>query len=773
MSKNLVIVESPAKAKTIGKFLGDDFEVLSSFGHIRDLPPSKMSIDIEHGFEPTYEISKEKTKVVSELRKAAQGKTVWLATDEDREGEAIAWHLAIALKVDEKTTKRIAFHEITKPAILAAIEHPRTIDQHLVDAQQARRVLDRLVGYELSPVLWRKVRTGLSAGRVQSVSVRLIVDREREIEAFQISSHFKITAEFLLDKGKILKAELPKKFQTEKEARDFLERIKNAEFVIEDIEKKSGVKSPSAPFTTSTLQQEASRKLSYSVSRTMVLAQKLYEAGKITYMRTDSLNLSDLAVSQAAREIETAFGKEFVKTRQFRTKTLGAQEAHEAIRPTDFALQDFKGNRDEARLYDLIWKRAIASQMAEAQLEKTVVTISVSTVPEKFIAEGEVLKFEGFLKVYLEDSDDEKEEEDSKIIPPLHKGQALKFNLAQARQSFQRPPSRYTEASLVKKMEEMGIGRPSTYAPTISTILDRGYIEKKDTEGMERHYTVLLLQNANVSKETRSEITGAERSKLFPTEIGEIVNDFLVKHFSHVVDYHFTATVEEEFDQIADGKIKWNKMISEFYDPFHKTVQESASVSREEALQVRELGIDPKTNKPVYAKLGKYGPMVQLGDSEDESEKPKFAPLMKDQKLDSLTLDEALQLLQLPRYLGTSPSGDEVSVQIGRFGPYIKCGKFFVSIPQDQLFSLSLTEAFERIEEKKKKDAEKTIHDFGDIGIKVLNGRFGPYITDGKKNAKIPKDTEPKSLTLEECQKLLEAAPARTGKRRFFARKKM
>ncbi len=770
MTKNVVIVESPAKAKTIEKFLGKDFTVTSSFGHIRDLPRKQMAIDIENGFAPTYEISEEKQKTVSELKKLTK-KTdiVWLATDEDREGEAIAWHLAVALNLDKKKTKRIAFHEITKPAVLKAIENPRTINQPLVDAQQARRVLDRLVGYELSPVLWKKVRTGLSAGRVQSVAVRLIVEREREIDQFNAQSSFKVTAEFDLGKGKVLQATLKDKFPTEKDAHAWLKKVIGAEFKVADLQTKPAKKSPAPPFTTSTLQQEASRKLGFSVKQTMVVAQKLYESGKITYMRTDSVNLSETAISQASKAITDHYGSEFLQTRRYKTKTTGAQEAHEAIRPTDFSNHTVKGDNGQTKLYELIWKRAIASQMADAALEKTVATISISTVPETLEAHGEVIKFEGFLKVYLEGKDDQDDEENGKILPPLKIGQELKLDYVMAREVFTRPPARYTEASLVKKMEEMGIGRPSTYAPTISTIQDRGYIEKTDKEGVERKYLTLILKKDKISTEENSEITGVERNKLFPTDTGSVVNDFLVKYFSDIVDYHFTAKVEAEFDEIAHGKKVWNTMIADFYTPFHKTVEKSETVTRAEASHARELGIDPKTQKPIFAKIGRYGAMLQLGSTESE-EKPRFAPMPEGKKLDTVTLEEALPLFDLPRVLGKDSEGGEVIAQIGRFGPYVKAEGVFASINHDQLFSIKLKEALELIKDKKEQAAKKIIHDFTKEGIQVLNGRYGPYITDGKKNAKIPKDTAPEKLTVAECQKILEEAPSK-AKRQFTKKK--
>ncbi len=770
MAKNLVIVESPAKAKTIEKFLGTDFTVRSSFGHIRDLPKKGMSIDIDGGtFEPTYEISADKKKTVTELKKLSKDATVWLAADEDREGEAIAWHLSVALKLDPKHTRRIVFHEITKPAILHAVANPRDLDKNLVDAQQARRVLDRLVGYELSPVLWKKVRTGLSAGRVQSVAVHLIVEREREIEAFDSTSSFKITAEFLLTGGAVLKAELPEKFKTAEEAKKFLESCKGAKFTVADLEKTPGKKSPSAPFTTSTLQQEASRKLGFSVKQTMTVAQKLYEAGKITYMRTDSLNLSDLALGQAAQEIEHRYGKEFVQIRKYKTKSAGAQEAHEAIRPTDISNDSVSGESGAQRLYELIWKRTIASQMAEAKIEKTTATIDISTNKSQLVAKGEVVKFEGFLKVYFESTDEENGDDplSKKMLPPLKVGQDLKLDVMQAGEIFSRPPARYTEASLVKKMEEMGIGRPSTYAPTISTIQDRGYVEKGDLEGKARDLRIFFLKNDAITDEKKTEITGADKSKLLPTDIGNIVTDFLTKNFPKIVDYNFTAQVEEEFDSVASGKQKWNKMISEFYSPFRVTVDEAADVSRAEAQQVRELGIDPESGKPVLVRVGRYGPMFQIGSKDDE-EKPRFASLPAGKKMDDVTLKDALELFKLPRIIGKTKGGEDIAANFGRFGPYIKFGSTFVSIAPDDPFTITLSRALELIEGKKKAEAEKFIQTFDGSSIQVINGRYGPYITDGKKNAKIPKDKDPKKLTLKECEELVKEAPA---KKKRFVRK--
>ncbi len=771
MSKHLVIVESPAKATTIGRFLGPDYIVEASFGHVRDLPKSGMGVDIEHGFTPDYEISPDKKKRVAELKKLAkQTGDVYLASDEDREGEAIAWHLCGALGLDPKTTKRIVFHEITETAIKKALEHPRTVDQHVVDAQQARRVLDRLVGYELSPVLWRKIQTGLSAGRVQSVAVRLIVEREREIENFAGGASFKVTAEFQLDKDAVLKAELPNRFKTAKEAQGFLNDCIKANFSVASVEKKPAKRTPAAPFTTSTLQQEASRKLGFSVRQTMVVAQKLYEAGHITYMRTDSVHLSDLALDAAAATIKKEFGAKYLARRQFTTKTAGAQEAHEAIRPTNFDQSTVGGDRGETRLYELIWKRTVASQMADSQLERTTALVAISTRPEQLQAKGEVVIFDGFLKLYLAHESDEEPEEEG-ILPPLTVGKNLPLGIMQATQVYDRPKPRYTEAALVKKLEEEGIGRPSTYAPTISTIQDRGYVEKGDLEGKERPVQQFSLEKGAVTENNYSENYGADRGKLFPTSVGMLVNDFLVAHFGDVVDYHFTARVEDEFDKIEAGKETWNRMIAEFYGPFHKTVEAAADISRQEASGARTVGTDPASGKPVIARLGRFGPMLQLGEATDKDkdgneEKPRFAPMPAGKRLDDVTLEEALELFKLPRVLGQTKDGEDIKANFGRFGPYIQWGKTYASIKPDDPFTVTFERALELIDAKIAADKEKNIAEFeGDI--KVLNGRFGPYVTDGKKNAKIPKDTDPKSLTLADCQKLLAAAPVRSKRRRI------
>lgn len=768
MAKNLVIVESPAKAKTIEGYLGKDFEVASSMGHVRDLPKGGDAIDIENGYEPTYEVSPDKKEVIDKLKKlSAKAEMVYLASDEDREGEAISWHLKEVLDLTDTKTRRIVFTEITKKAILNALESPRGIDVDLVNAQQARRVLDRLVGYELSPILWKKIKTGLSAGRVQSVAVRMVVEREREIAEFRAKSSYKVNAIFDLGKGKQLMAELPERFSTEKEALDFLESCKGAKFTIDDIQTKPAKRSPAPPFTTSTLQQEAARKLGFSVSQTMVVAQKLYEAGKISYMRTDSVNLSDEARSGASQQIQSAYGKEFVQLRQYKTKSSGAQEAHEAIRPTDFSVMDPKMDRNGLRLYELIWKRAIASQMADAELEKTTAVIGISTNDRTLTATGEVIKFEGFLKVYMESGDEDDEEEDSKMLPPLSIGQELSLDELIGKEVFTRHPPRYTEASLVKKLEEMGIGRPSTYAPTISTIQKRGYVVKESREGVERNYNLFILKDDEVIKNQETEITGAEKNKLFPTNTAMIVNDFLVEHFPDVTDYSFTSEIEQEFDEIANGKLDWKKMIDNFYKPFSKKVKTTEKVERSSVGRSRELGVDPKTGKNVYAKLGKFGAYVQIGENPDDngSERPKFASLRPGQFIESISLEDALELFKLPREVGMFEE-KPVVINIGRFGPYVLHDKKFVSIPKtDDPYTIELDRAIELVEAKRVADANKTIKQFDENpDIKILNGRFGPYIKAGKKNVKIPKDKVPADLTLEECLALAEAAPEKKGR---------
>ncbi|MEP2669293.1 MAG: type I DNA topoisomerase [Cyclobacteriaceae bacterium] len=777
MSKNLVIVESPAKAKTIEGYLGKDFKVTSSMGHVRDLTKGNKAIDIENGYTPTYDISPDKKDVIKQLKKLAkEAEMIYLASDDDREGEAISWHLKEVLNLNDKNTRRIVFTEITKNAIDNAMKSPRGIDIDLVNAQQARRVLDRLVGFELSPILWKKIGTGLSAGRVQSVAVRLVVERERDIEKFETKSTFKVSAVFDLGKGKQLVADLAEKLPSEEEALEFVTSCKGAKFTINDLQKKPAKKTPAPPFTTSTLQQEAGRKLSFSVIQTMVVAQKLYEAGKISYMRTDSLNLSDDAIKSATAQIGSAFGKEFIKTRKFKTKSSGAQEAHEAIRPTDFSVTDPKMDRNAKRLYELIWKRAIASQMADAELERTTATIGISTNPRTLVAKGEVVKFEGFLKVYMEskdDDEDEADEESGSMLPPLKIGQDLKLDEMKATETFSRHPPRFTEASLVKKLEELGIGRPSTYAPTITTVQKRGYVVKEAREGTERNYQVITLNKDKVETKTAQEITGAEKNKLFPTNTAMIVNDFLVEHFPDITNYSFTAEIEEDFDEIASGKLKWQKMIDQFYKPFHNTVEETEKVERSSvANKSRELGVDPKTGLNVYAKLGKYGAYVQLGENPEDGKekKPKFASLRQGQFIENLTLEDATVLLKLPRQMGEFEELPVV-VNIGRFGPYVLHNKKFVSIPKDEdPYTITYERAVELIKEKRIADANKIIKLFDENpDIQILNGRWGPYIKAGKKNVKIPKDREPADLTLEECVELAEKAPEKKGR---FARKK-
>ncbi len=724
MAKNLVIVESPAKAKTIEKFLGKDFKVESSFGHIADLPSKELGVNVDGDFKPKYEVSKDKKEIVKKLKNLAKNaELIWLASDEDREGEAIAWHLAETLKLDKAKTRRIVFHEITKSAIKKAIENPRGIDYDLVDAQQARRVLDRIVGYELSPVLWRKVKGGLSAGRVQSVSVRLIVEKEREIQKFNPVASFRIDAEFSNEDGQTFKAKLPKQFSTKEEAYQFLEKNAAADFKVADLQKKPAKKSPAAPFTTSTLQQEASRKLYFSVSKTMTMAQRLYEAGLITYMRTDSVNLSDEARQGAETEINNAYGESYSKPRNYKGKSKGAQEAHEAIRPTDFSRHSVDIDRDQARLYDLIWKRAIASQMSDAQLERTNVKIDASTHSETFSANGEVIKFDGFLKVYLEGTDDEHAEQDG-MLPALKVNDTLLNSFISATERYTRPPARFTEASLVKKLEELGIGRPSTYAPTISTIQNRNYVEKGTVEGVERKYAQLKLQNGKVSDTELSEKVGSDKGKLVPTDIGMIVTDFLVNHFETILDYNFTAKVEEDFDEIAEGKEDWTKMMQSFYKDFHPVVEDVKENAERESGE-RILGTDPETGRQVSVRLGKFGPMVQVGTVDDE-EKPQFASLSPDQQLNTITYEEAMDLFQLPKNLGNYED-EEVVVNNGRFGPYVKFGKAYVSLPKgtDPL-SVELDDAIVLIKEKQKADAP--IYMYQDLPVQKGKGRFGPYI---------------------------------------------
>lgn len=769
MSKNLVIVESPAKAKTIEKFLGKDFTVTSCFGHIRDLQPDKLSVDVTKGFNPEYIIPEEKNKVVSELKKLSKNaEIIWLATDEDREGEAISWHLAEVLNLDKERTRRIVFHEITKPAILNAIENPRQIDQHLVDAQQARRILDRLVGFELSPVLWKKVKPSLSAGRVQSVSVRLIVEREREVNQFTSTFSYKVSAIFQLEQNpsKNLIAELPKRFNTFEEAESFLKKCVGASYKIKNLETKPAKKSPAAPFITSTLQQEASRKLGFSVSQTMTLAQKLYEAGHITYMRTDSVNLSDTALDGSRNEITRHFGAEFAQTRKYTTKSAGAQEAHEAIRPTYFENHSIDGDSGQKKLYELIWKRTVASQMADAQIERTIAHIGISTNSEELVATGEVLKFEGFLKVYLESEDDEQQEEDNKsMLPPLKIGEGLLLQEMSATQKFSRPPARYTEASLVKKLEELGIGRPSTYAPTISTIQRRGYVTKEDREGRTREFQQLVLSHDKIKHETKTENTGAEKSKLFPSDIGNVVTDFLLKHFEQIMDYNFTANVEKEFDEIAQGQMKWNKMLETFYNPFH-TLVDLTEKTAEKQKGERYLGDDPATGKKVYVKIARFGPCAQIGESKEGEEKPVFASLRPSQMIDSITLEEALDLFKLPRIVGQYEETD-IKVSIGRFGPYAQHQSKFYSLPKtDDPYSVDLPRVIEIIEAKRKAEIEKVIKTYPeDPELQVLNGRWGPYISAGKMYYKIPKGKKAENLSYEECKEIVETTEGKMSGR--------
>lgn len=764
MVENLVIVESPAKAKTIEKFLGKDFQVKSSFGHIRDLAKKNLGIDIEKDYEPQYIVPDDKKAIVKELKKLAKdAKIVWLASDEDREGEAIAWHLLKELDLDIKKTKRIVFHEITKEAIQGAIKTPRLIDENLVNAQQARRILDRLVGFELSPVLWKKVRPSLSAGRVQSVAVKLLVEREREIINFKSESFFKITGLFKTNKNEELKADLSERIKSPEKTLELLEKCKKAAYNITDVVKKPGKKSPSAPFTTSTLQQEASRKLGFSVGQTMSVAQKLYEAGKITYMRTDSVNLSTMAIGAAKNVILNEYGEKYLKTRNFKTKSKGAQEAHEAIRPTFIENQEVSGTDGEKRLYDLIWKRTVASQMSEAQLEKTTISINLSNDEHKFVAVGEVLKFDGFLKVYLESTDDENEEEVKGLLPAVNKGEDVEYNSIGAVERFTHHPARFTEASLVKKLEELGIGRPSTYAPTIYTIQNRGYVIKEDREGKDREYISYILSNNEIKEQKKKEITGAEKKKLFPTDIGMVVTDFLSEHFDEILNYNFTASVEEEFDEIANGKLIWSKMIDKFYKPFHKTVENTLETSSR-SVGERALGDDPTSGKPIIAKIGPYGAMVQIGSKDDE-EKPRFASLQRGQHLETITLEEALELFKLPRDLGQYED-KKVVVSIGRFGPYVRHDSKFVSLPKEENpYKIELDRAIELIEEKREKDRLKTIKIFEeDPEVQVLNGRWGPYISYNKNNYKISKEIEASKLTLEQCMDIIKAEE-KTGKK--------
>ncbi len=773
MSKNLVIVESPAKAKTIEKYLGSDFTVLSSVGHIRSIvkktKDSTPPIDVKNGYKTTYEVDPDKKKIITGLKKAvSSADTVWLATDEDREGEAIAWHLCEVLKLDTKTTKRIVFHEITKGAIEEAVKNPRTIDMDLVAAQQARQILDRLVGFELSPVVWRKVPGGKSAGRVQSPAVRLLVEREHEIDAFNGSFSFKVIAEFTHN-GDIIKAELPEKFDTESDAQAFLESLIGSTFTVSDVTTSPAVRNPGAPFTTSTLQQEANSRLGFSAKSTMSSAQKLYQEGKITYMRTDSVTLSGQAIAMSADYIKSTWGDQYSQVRAFKTKSASAQEAHEAIRPTDMRVERASSNEYEQKLYDLIRRRTLASQMAAAKLEKTVITIAIKTPSSNshlpiatFEAKGEVIIFDGFLKIYGGSK------KDAEILPAVASGDTLDLASANARQVFARPPARYSEGSLVKKLEDLGIGRPSTYATIINTVQVRGYAEKGEAEGTPRDIINLNLKNNSIERKIIQEKTGSDRGKLVPTAAGEVVSDFLSNHFEQIVDYGFTATVELGFDKIAAGALARNTMLDGFYIPFHKLIEGSGGIDRSSVAKAREIGVDPKTGKPVLARFGRFGPMLQLGGSEGDDDKPQFAPIPAGRKIETVTLEEALHAFKLPRIVGQTPEGTVIKANIGRFGPYIQIDKTFVSIKPLDPHTITLDEAIGLIATKKQADAEKNIADFGD-GIKVLKGRFGPYITDGVKNAKIPKDTEPASITHQQAIDLLKDAPA--AKKGRFVRK--
>lgn len=779
--KNLVIVESPAKAKTIEKYLGNDFHVLSSVGHIRAIAKKTKDgtppIDIQHGFKTTYEIDPEKKKVIAELKKAVKSvgaANVWLATDEDREGEAIAWHLCEVLKLDPKTTKRITFHEITKSAIEEAIKHPRTVDMKLVEAQQARQILDRIVGFELSPVVWQKVPGGKSAGRVQSPAVRLLVEREHEIDAFAGSSQFKVTAIFAAGKQE-LKAELKQRFDSEDAARAFLESLAGAAFTVTDISTSPSSRNPAAPFTTSTLQQEANSKLSMGSRATMASAQKLYQEGRITYMRTDSVNLSSQAIAASADYIKRLYGIEYSHVRKFKTKSAGAQEAHEAIRPTDITRESVSGSDYDQRLYDLIRRRTLASQMAPAKLENTTITISINDREEQnsssktndkliFEAKGQVVLFDGFLRVYGGGKDDT-------ILPTVKSGDQLQRHSVEARQVFARPPARYTEGTLVKKLEELGIGRPSTYATIMNTIQTRGYAEKGDSEGVPRDVILLQLIDNKVEREIIQEKTGSNKGKLVPTPAGELISGFLTDHFDRVVDYGFTADVEKDFDDIAGDRLARNTMLEKFYAPFHALIEQSGNIDRRTVGANREVGIDPKSGKPIIARFGRFGPMLQLGSSDDKADKPQFAPLPKGTKIETVTLEQALHAFELPRLVGQTEDGQDIKANVGRFGPYIQIGKLYVSLKDIDPREVTQEQARELYAAKLKAEAEKNIADFGD-GIKVLNGRFGPYVTDGSKNAKIPKDTDPKTITRDQAVELLANAPQKRSARRQIRRKK-
>lgn len=781
MSKNLVIVESPAKAKTIEGYLGKDFKVLSSIGHIRSIAKKTKDgtppIDVKNGFKTVYEIDSDKKKTIAELKKAAKAAdTVWLATDEDREGEAIAWHLCEVLKLDPAKTNRIVFHEITKSAIEEAVKNPRTVDMHLVEAQQARQILDRIVGFELSPVVWQKVPGGKSAGRVQSPAVRLLVEREQEIRAFDSQSTYKVTAVFS-EGNESINAELSEKFATEDEARTFLESLMDATFVVSNVSKTPGTRNPAAPFTTSTLQQTANSRLGFSSKSTMQAAQKLYQEGKITYMRTDSVNLSKQAIAAAASYVESTYGKNYVQVRNFKTKSASAQEAHEAIRPTDMAREVASSNDYDQKLYDLIRRRTLASQMAPASLEKTEITVDIvgtddTDIQLVFTAKGEVVTFDGFLKVYGRSGEDN-------LLPPLSSGDSLHLDSALARQTFSRPPARYTEGSLVKKLEELGIGRPSTYATIISTIQTRGYVERGESEGTPREIIELQLRGNNLKRDLVTEKTGSDRGKLVPTPAGELIASFLGNHFDEVVDYGFTANIENRLDQIAGNELPRNTLLEEFYEPFHARIEQSGTIDRSSVAQARTVGTDPKTGKLILARFGRFGPMLQLGDGEGD-EKPEFAPMPKGARVEDVTLEQALEAFKLPRLLGQTADGLDIRANVGRFGPFLQVGTktktnkpLYVSLKEDDPHDITLERALELYATKLQQEAEKNIADFGD-GVKVLNGRYGPYITDGKKNAKIPKDTDPKSITHDQAKKLLSEAPAKKarGARRTTRKKK-
>ena len=768
MQKNLVIVESPAKAKTIEKFLGKDFKVMSSYGHIRDLKKKELSVD-EVSLEPEYEIPEEKAKLVADLRsKAEKAEKVWLASDEDREGEAISWHLCEVLGLDKQKTNRIVFHEITKPAILEAIEHPRHLDMNLVNAQQARRVLDRIVGFKLSPVLWRKVKPALSAGRVQSVAVRLIVEREREIQNFQSETYYSVNGIFAITNADgsatEVKALLANRFKTEDEVNAFLEKCKEAVYTVESVTKKPVKRSPAPPFTTSTLQQEAARKLGFTVSQTMMVAQHLYESGKITYMRTDSVNLSKLCLGASKEEITRLYGQEYSKTRQYHTSSKGAQEAHEAIRPTYMDQSEIEGSSQEKRLYELIWKRTIASQMADAEIEKTTANISISGTDEQFVAQGEVVTFDGFIKVYRESSEDEEQQEEfGHLLPPLKKGQELTRREIIATERFSLGPQRYTEASLVHKMEELGIGRPSTYAPTISTIQQREYVQKGDKKGEDRAFTIFTLKGKQISQKTRKENVGSEKGKLIPTDIGIVVNDFLMDNFNDIMDYNFTAKVEQDFDKIAEGNETWTDMMQTFYDDFVPEVEKTMNSRNEHKAGERQLGTDPKSGRPVFVKIGRVGPVVQIGTADDQ-DKPQFAQLPKEQSMETITLNEALELFKLPRELGDYEH-KPVTIGAGRFGPYILHNRQYASLPKDtDPMTITLDEAIALIEEKRKQDSQKHLKIFlEDPKLEVLNGRYGPYLAYDGKNYRLPKNMHERAaqLTYEECMKVINAVPAK------------